>query len=482
MPSQDFQDNQKFAAAFDGEEFRRQGHQVIDLLADYLQQCQNPQDAVLPAGSPAEVLSRWSTDFSQPHPDFLPLLQQVMADSSHLHNPHYVGHQVSAPLPQAALADAVGALWNNSSVVYEMGPAGTAMERICLKWMADKIGFDVNQADGVLTSGGTLGNLTGLLAARQAKADFDVWNEGLDSQHPLAVLVSEQAHYSVKRALQIMGMGEKGAILVPSGPDFKMDVAQLEQKYEEAVAQGFHVFAVVACSCSTATGSYDDLPPIADFCEEKNLWLHVDGAHGASALLSAQYKHYLQGCERADSVVWDAHKMMLMPTLITGVVFRQGHHSYETFSQKAAYILSRTDADNWYDMGMRTMECSKGMMALKLYTALKTKGESFFADYIDYTYDLTRWFAQQLEASPDFELPVFPDCNVICFRYTGKAGDLNAIQEQIREAVCRQDGFYLVKTTLNDQLYLRCTIINPLTRQEHLSELMACLRRAAARL
>ena len=449
------------AAAFDPDAFRREAYAVADLLTEHMRACVEGTDPrVLPSTGPEEVLQTWQSDF-KPEENFSvsQFLQTVLTSSNHLHHSKYMGHQVSSPLPESALADFFSAFLNNSSVVFEMGPVSAAMEKICVRWMADQIGFGAS-ADGVLTSGGTLGNLTALLAARQAKAPFDIWNEGVNGHEPLAVLVSEQTHYSVKRAVQIMGLGEQGAIPVPCDEEYRMSVAELQRCYERAQAQGIHILAVVACACTTATGSYDDLEAIADFCEERGLWLHVDGAHGASALLSDKYRHYLKGIHRADSVVWDAHKMMMMSTLVTGVIYRQGQHSYETFSQKASYLLSREH--NWGDMGLRTMECSKDMMALKLYLGLKLRGRGFFGTYVDYVYDLTRCFAQFLMERGDFELPVMPDCNIICFRYIG-LGDDDVIQERIRQRLLGSEEFYIVQTVLKGKLYLRCTVINPLT-------------------
>ncbi len=468
-----------FVSDYDPENFRKRGYEIIDLLTDYLSGCVSEDNQrVLTSSSPQEIYEKWLAIFSDKAPiDFKQFMSQVLNDSNHLHHPRYVGHQVSAPLPEAVLSDTVSAMLNNSSVVYEMGPVATAMEHICVQWMAKKIGFD-NKADGVLTSGGTLGNLTALLAARQAQADYNIWEEGVQSEKNLAVLVADQSHYSVRRAVQVMGLGERGAIAVAADANFRMDICDLKAKYEAAKSRGMSVFAVVACGCSTATGSFDDLSAIANFCLEHGLWLHVDAAHGGSTLLSSKYKHLLVGIERADSVVWDAHKMMMLPMLVTGVIFRNGHCSYETFSQKAAYILSRLSQDTWYDMGLRTMECSKDMMALKLFSSLRLKGEAFFGDYIDYIYDLTKWFADELQKADDFEIPVYPECNIICFRYTKKHGDLNVLTEQIRKKIGGGEGFYMVKTTLGGKIYLRCTIINPLTTKQDLLALMDQVRQA----
>src|SRR5690606_595012 len=113
------------------------------------------------------------------------------------------------------------------------------------------------------------------------------------------------------------------------------------------------------------------------FCKEKDLWFHVDGAHGASIIVSEKYKHLLKGVECADSIVWDAHKMLLMPSLSTAVIFRNGRDSYRPFSQAASYLFHGDPEDEWYNLGQRTLECTKNNMAAKLYICLMACGTDF---------------------------------------------------------------------------------------------------------
>ncbi len=284
-------------------------HRVVDALTEHLAAARRGEGPVLPWLEPEAQVDRWPADFAG-GADALELVQRVIAESNHLQHPGYVGHQVSTPLPLAAVGHLVGGLLNSAPAVYEMGPVMTAMERSLVRWMGGRLGW-TEAPDGVLTSGGSLGNLTCLLAARQARSGHDVWTDGLAGSAPLAVLTGAQAHYSVARALQIMGLGRHGAIPVPVDEHYRMRPDALDRARREAEADGRKVIAVVASSCSTATGAFDPLEPIAEFCERHGLWLHVDGAHGAAAALSERYRHLLAGLERADSVVWDAHKEVL---------------------------------------------------------------------------------------------------------------------------------------------------------------------------
>lgn len=463
---------------YDPEIFRKTGYQVIDLLADYLKQAELKKSAVLSPTTPDAMLSEWSKIFeNKSQTNAINLLKKFIDQSMHLHHPGYIGHQVAPPLPLAALCDLTSSCLNSLPDIFEMGPVGTVMEKILIKWMSKLIGFG-SDSDGFFTSGGSLGNFTALLAARQAKTGYNIWQDGMKNKN-LVILASEQSHYSIKKAAQIIGLGEKGAISVPTDERFCMDINALKQKYNEAVTEGKKVIAVVGGSCVTATGSYDPIDLIADFCEENDLWLHVDGAHGASALLSDKYKGLLKGIERADSVIWDAHKMLLMPALATAVIFKESKNSYKAFYEEASYVLEKSQTKKWYNLLRRTFECTKPTMSLKLYINLLVYGENFFANYVTSMYDLTKKFAQLIKEQPDFELAVEPQSNIICFRYVPRdfKEDINNFQKIIRKKLLKTGSFYIVKTDLDSKTYLRCTVINPLTTENELNDLLNLIRK-----
>ena len=240
------------------------------------------------------------------------------------------------------------------------------------------------------------------------------------------------------------------------------------------------MIAVVANACSTATGTYDPLGEVADFCAANNLWLHVDAAHGAAALLSERHRALLSGIERADSFVWDAHKMMLMPLLVTGVLFRDRAAGEGAFlAQRASYLYDEApDAGN--EISRHAFECSKPALGFPLYAALSLYGADAFGGYVAATYDLARRFGEMIHQSGDFELAVEPDANIVCFRYTGGGKDLDAVQARVRRRVVAEGAFYLVQARLPAGLFLRTTIINPFTSEADLGELLDAVRKAAA--
>jgi L-2,4-diaminobutyrate decarboxylase len=376
-----------------------------------------------------------------------------------------MGHQVAPPLPGAALAELVSALLNQGTGVFEMGPASAPIELAVIDWMARVVGYPVG-AGGTLTSGGSLGNLTALLAMRQARAGYDAWRGGM--QQPLAVITSSDTHYSVARAVRVMGWGDAGVIAVPVDRHHRLRASAIEAALAGA---GSRVIGIVAAAGSTATGAFDPLEEIADVAENHGLWLHVDAAHGGGAILSAKHRGKLAGIERADSIVWDAHKLMMMPALVTAVLFRDGGHAYEAFAQQASYLFAGgAPADTWWDLGQRTLECTKRAMSIELWSAVRVHGEAWFGEVVDRLFELAQMFAGKLAASPDFELALPPEGNIVCFRH--RTADNRALR---RRAV--EDGrFYIVGTDLDGHYHLRTTIMNPLTEPSDLDALLEHLR------
>jgi L-2,4-diaminobutyrate decarboxylase len=449
---------------YDAEEFRKHAHAIVDRLADH--HAKSP-DSVVPWRDPRAQVEAWQDDFrggAEP----IALLERVIAGATHLHHPGFVGHQVTAPLPLTAIAAFVSGYLNNGAAVYEMGPVSSAMERVVAGFLCQRLGYGPS-ADAIFTSGGSAGNLTALVAARE-RSISKIGARGASEPFLGAVLTCEEAHYSTARAVRVMGWGDEGTIRIPSDERFKLDPRGLDAAYERARAGGRRVIAVVASACSTSTGAFDPLPEIADFCAAKGLWMHVDGAHGASFVLS-KHRDLLRGIERADSVVWDAHKMMLCPALATAVLFKDARDSFAAFQGTEAAYLLESDENAAYDSAVRTLECTKGMLILGLYTALAVHGEGAIARYLGDIVDLSAEFAAMLQRA-GFELAVKPECNIVCFRAPGD----DERQERIRRWILEQGDFYIVKTKLRGRTYLRSTIINPRTTRADLERLIATIR------
>lgn len=422
--------------------------------------------------------------------DYDEFLSSYLADTTRFHHPGYLAHQVAVPHPVATLAAMVDAFTNNAMAVYEVGPAASTIEFFVVNWMLGKIGWrpapwsDGGKGDaedggdlagshggGVLTHGGSLANLTALSAARQHMAP-DVWREGVVDR--LAVLASPHAHYSVARSWSILGMGSRGVIPVATRDDGTTDASDLPAAFLRAERSGYRVICVAANACSTPTGRYDRLDQLGAFCRERKLWFHVDGAHGASALLSPRLRPLLAGIELADSVVWDAHKMLQTPALCAGVLVRDSLHLDSAFHQDASYLIHEKQQPG-FDSLQRTVECTKAGLGLKFYTVLATLGERRLAEFVEGRTDRTREAWHLISRRPGFDCPVEPESNILCFRY----GDDDDEQLRIRDRLIATGRYYLSSTSYRGKRFLRIVVMHPRTDGALIERLLDDIEAAA---
>lgn len=461
---------------YDADAFRDAGHRLVDFLADQLDGMKaGTNEQTLPWADPDNVLSEVDGWAASENGD---LFENVFQRCIRLHDPRYMGHQLMPPAPVTALAGMLTDFMNNGMGVYEMGPAGSAMEHWLIQRIAAKFGFGPD-AGGFMTHGGTLANLTGMLAARAMHCP-DAWQTGEPSN--LAVMVSSQAHYCMDRAARVMGWGEGGVIQVPCNDRYRMNVDLLKESLAEATAAGKQVIAVCGTACTTSTGSIDDLQAIGQFCQRHNLWFHVDGAHGGAIAFSEKYRHLLDGIEMADSIAMDFHKMLLTPSIASAMIFKNSEDAYRNFAQDADYLLRAADEneDPWHDVARRTFECTKTMLSLKVFSVVTTHGWEAFDQAVTRLIDQAATFADVVKASDDFELAIDPQANMLCFRYVGGDGDLSEANAAIRKLLIEAGEFYIVQTSLNGETWLRTTITNPMTTSLHFSLLLDRIRELAA--
>jgi L-2,4-diaminobutyrate decarboxylase len=409
------------------------------------------------------------------------LERDVLPDCNRLTHPRSMGHQVSAPLPVAVWTETITAAVNQSGAVWEMSPVGTVIETQVVRWMCELAGFGP-EAGGTFTSGGTEATFAGLLAARQA-AIPDVWTRGVGANPPV-VVCGEHAHYGVARAIGELGLGTERAVVIPSD-SFRMDVRALERELERLRREGRAVMAVVATAGTTATGSFDDLDTIGRLCERDGIWLHVDGAHGASALLSPAHRHRLEGIHRARSIAWDPHKMMLMPLTASVLLVRDESDLEAAFSQRAPYLFHAKDGERRWDQGLRSFTCSRRIDAFKVWVALQRHGANGFAALYDHLCANARAMHAAIVARPDFVPVNEPESNILCFRYGGDGtlddARLDAINLRTREEYNRSGTGWITTTMLGGRRVLRVTLMNPRTTladlEQTLDDLAAIGRR-----
>ena len=487
---------QRVKLAYDPQLLHDAGHRLVDLLNDHLAKAQASQGQVLPWHEPAENIRLAGAAIQEPTgsvagrhalADHFSQLVQTMLDHGHnLHDPRYIGHQVAASVPLAGLFDAVGSVSNQAMATYEMGPWATAVEWAMVRQLGSRIGWRPGEFAGLATHGGSLANLTALLTARNVTLG-DCWQQGVTQPGPPPVIVvHSDAHYSVARAAGILGLGTNQVLRVGLDSRRRMDVELLDGLLRDLHAKNQPVVAVVACACSTPVGAFDRLDEVADACQRHGVWLHVDAAHGGAACLSPHYRHLIEGLHRADSVTWDAHKMLFVPALCAFVFYRKAAHAFEAFRQDAPYLFDPAAPGlAEFDSALRTVECTKRAAVFGLWGVWSLFGEQLFVDLVDITFAMGRVFYEKLAAASDFTALHEPQCNIVAFRYVPEAlrnapvEVLGRLQLEIRRRIVQSGQFYIVSTKLDGVGALRVTIINPLTTPEHLDEMLDAIRRAA---
>ncbi len=414
-------------------------------------------------------------------------MEPYLEHSQRMHHPHYIGHQVAVPHLISGAADFIHGSINNPMAIYEMGPSAAVIEKTMINWMLDKIGWlpqggitDFGRLEGngtgIFTHGGSLANLTAMLAARAAIAPR-AWEEG--TPEDLVVIGSEVSHYSIARSISIMGLGKSKIVTVPEDDQERMKAEALEAIILQTRSEGKRIMAVVANACATSTGLYDPLEAIGKICKAHQIWFHIDGAHGASAVLSTREKHLMRGVEYADSMIWDTHKMLRTSTLAAAVLFRNPQSMIDTFQQKGSYLFHEKDNPG-FDLMPFTVECTKAALATKLFWVLAAEGEQGLVDFVEHQYQVTRQFHDLIQSQIDFECPYYPEANILCFRYI-KHELSDPQQLAIRNALVEEGSFYITSTEIAGIRYLRLTVINPATSEVHILALIQRIREIVAK-
>lgn len=447
---------------WDIEEFTQAGRATVDALADYVNLSQRGLAPVVRRSSPDDIASRlrlteYIRDGGMTTESLQEFLRTFLSEGTRLHHPAYLAHQVASPDFPAALADFVHGVSNNVSAVYEMGASAASVEFAVIRWMLDQVGFGAG-AGGVLTHGGSLANLTALLAARAAAAP-EAWEEGVPRD--LVLLAPESAHYSLARATAVLGLGKDAVVPVPADRFGRIDITRLPG----ALPPGKRPMALVASACITGTGLYDDLRAIGEWCQGQGIWLHVDGAHGASALLSPRHRHLLDGIDLADSVIWDAHKMLRASGVAAAVLTRDAVRLDAAFRQEASYLFY---GEQNFDSIGRTVEGTKAELGLKVFLNLAWRGERGIGEYVARQYDTAHRFWELASRRPAFQCAYEPESNIVCFRLRAPDAD----QQAIREQLMAEGSYHLTSTEIDGERWLRVTVMAPATDEATLRALL----------
>jgi len=352
----------------------------------------------------------------------------------------------------------VTAATNTAMYTYEIAPIATLIESTILKRMAELADFGTSQ--GTLTTGGSNGNLLGMLCARQTKLPLSS-HSGFDGTNMVA-FVSEESHYSFVIASNVIGIGHSNLIKVRCNAEGQMLPEALDEEIKRALANDQVPFAVLATSGTTVRGSFDPLRDIAGVANKYNLWMHVDAAWGGSCLFSSRYRSLMDGIELADSFCWDAHKMMGIPLICSAFIVKDAEILRAVCSngQTAHYLYHDTGAD--IDLGRFSLQCGRRNDALKLWLAWREIGDAGWALMLERFMDLADYLQQRIENHDALEMVSDRMWTNVCFRYVGQSAEdeLNQINAELRERLVQDGRFMVSRSTVDEMIILRSVIAN----------------------
>jgi aromatic-L-amino-acid/L-tryptophan decarboxylase len=399
--------------------FRTTGHQMVDDMLEWQQTLRQrvPWRPVPPAikASLDEPVPMKGAPLDDVYAQFTRDILPYPSGNAH---PRFFGWVKGGGTPTGMFAEMLAAGMNPHLAGFDQSAA--IVERKVIAWLAELMGFP-KDASGVLVSGGTVANLNGLLAARAAKAGWDIREEGLHGGPPLVIYGSTETHSCAKKACDIMGLGRQGFRAIPVDGQYRIDVKLCRQAIEADLASGKRPIAIVANVGTVSTGAVDDLAALRKLADEFDLWLHVDGAFGAMAALSSS-RHLVAGQDLADSIAFDLHKWGYMPYEVGVILTRTNNALTDTFrppAGSAAYLVAQTrgtsvDATFFADRGV---ELSRGFRALKVWMSMKEQGVDRIGAAIQKNIEQAHYLGGLVEKTPELELLASVSMNIACFRY-----------------------------------------------------------------
>ncbi len=471
----------------DAEAFRRYGYQAVDWIADYLAHIDDYP--VLSRVEPGEVKAGLpASPPYEPEP-----MARILADLeaaivpgiTHWNHPAFFAYFSITGSGPGILGELLSAALNVNGMLWKTSPAATELEEVTLDWLRQMLGLP-EAFHGVIMDTASMASLVAIAAARERVPGLRVREEGLSGRPDaprLRLYTSQQAHSSIEKGAITLGIGQQGVRQIPVDDAFRMSPTALAQAIEQDLAAGWRPFCVAATVGTTSTTSIDPVPEIAAICRQHGLWLHVDGAYGGMAALVPEFRHVLDGCELADSLVVNPHKWLFTPIDCSAFYVRQPEVLKQAFSLVPEYLRTAEETvNNYMDWGV---QLGRRFRALKLWMVIRYFGQRGLAARLGEHIRLGQLVAQWIDAHPDFERLAPTPFSTVCFRacprhLTGK--ELDDFNAALLEAVNATGRAYLSHTRLRDRYTLRMAIGNLRTTENHVQQTWELIQAQAARL
>jgi len=434
---------------------------ALQLVVRYLEESSAPETLVVKYQNSDFLKTK--LDFSIPEngvstDEFLALLETYLTYSVRTGHKQFFNQLFSGFSLPGFLGEIFTSLTNTSMATYELAPLATLMEQELLQKMNSLVGF--NQGEGIFVTGGSNANLIAMLCARN-KAIPEVKQQGLQSS-PLALFVSDQAHYSFLKAANVLGIGINNVIKVESDCHGRMMPLKLEMAIKECLRAGKKPFFVGATAGTTVLGAFDPLVEIYEVVEKYALWFHIDGSWGGAALLSRKYKYLLAGSQLADSFTWDSHKLMGIPIICSALLVKSQETLYPACSSNDTDYLFHDYQDSTYDFGLKSLQCGRKVDSLKLWLSWQYYGQQGYEEKINWLFEIAEYATQKVKNCLELELMASTQFLNICFRYiSDNVSNLNQFNLELREKLVKSGRSLVNYSYLNGQVVIRLVVANP---------------------
>ena len=492
---------------WDETEFRRLGYAFVDVMAEYLQGLEGRRvyGPVSPAGLD-DFFDEELPEDGTPWDDVLDECRaRVFPNSMAIGSKRYFGMMNPSPLPPAIFADALASVMNQNVASWRHAPAATAIEKRVIRWFCDLFDFGDNSF-GTLVPGGSFANITGLKLAvnRSLNRDISCWDDEdvphLEEMGRLRFYVTEQAHYSFRKAIDLLGLGNAQLRQIPVDELFRVNVDAMAEVIEQDRTAGLIPCCIIGVAGTTNTGSIDKLERLADLAQKTGCWFHVDAAYGGAVIMSERYGPMLRGAERADSITVDPHKWFYVPFEAGGILVRDGDLLRKAFLVRPEYYMEarskggapepdprgfhKGDKVNFFQYGVSG---SRRFNALKLWMALKVVGRRRYAEWIEKDMELARVLAGLLQQTSEFHLIGPNTLGICCFRWVPNGAnrteeEIDQLNRDMQNLVELEGDAWFSHTILRGRVALRVNVENRHMEHSDILRLLRVLRRAADKL
>ncbi|HJR16709.1 MAG TPA: aminotransferase class I/II-fold pyridoxal phosphate-dependent enzyme [Gemmatimonadales bacterium] len=467
------------------EDFRRHGHQLVDWMADYMQNV--GELPVTPAVQPGAILRRLPSSAPVQGEAFERLLQDftdiIVPGMTHWNHPGWFAYFPGNNSPPSVLAEMLTATLGAQCMSWATSPAATELEQVTMEWLRGMLGLP-GEFSGVIQDTASTATLVALLSARERATNHSAGRKGLAGSHQrLTVYASSEAHSSVDKGVKLAGYGLEQLRRVPVDERFAMQADALDAIITGDKRAGLTPACVVATVGTTSSTAIDPLDRIAEVCSRHGVWLHVDAAYGGTAAIVPELRHYFAGVENADSFVFNPHKWMLVNFDCSAYFVRDRDTLLRTFQVSPEYLRTSHDAEvvNYRDWGI---QLGRRFRALKLWFVIRCYGVAGLQALVRKHVSLAAEMASWIESSRDFELMAPVPLGLLCFRYhPPELGDDEAILDELNARLLARVNasrrVHLTHTRLDGRYVIRVVVGQRQTERVHVEEVWSLLQETA---